>query len=172
MSSNGSDVTSEDSHSSEITFSEETQSRSQIAKSILKEKYGSQKLIKEGVPTWSDLLKSRISLSDFDILKVIGRGAFGEVMLVRKKDSKEVLALKKLIKKEMMKKKQILHVRAERDILAHSNNPVCNIIILLLLTIVLNNDFSIHSFINSILISSTNGVYVCNSDTSYHRYEW
>ncbi|KAG2392833.1 hypothetical protein C9374_011558 [Naegleria lovaniensis] len=123
MSSNGSDGTSEDSHSSEFTFSEETQSRSQIAKTILKEKYGSQKLIKEGVPTWTDLLKSRISLTDFDILKVIGRGAFGEVMLVRKKDSKEVLALKKLIKKEMMKKKQILHVRAERDILAHSNNP-------------------------------------------------
>jgi len=109
----------------DISVSEETQSRSQIAKSILKEKYGSQKLVKEGVPTWSDLLKSRISLSDFEILKVIGRGAFGEVMLARKKDSKEVLALKKLIKKEMMKKKQILHVRAERDILAHSNNPVC-----------------------------------------------
>ncbi|KAL9642760.1 hypothetical protein ABK040_009837 [Willaertia magna] len=103
--------------------SEETQNKAKIAKNIIKDKYASQKLLKEGMSNWRDLLKSRISLSDFDIIKVIGRGAFGEVMLVRKKETKEVLALKKLIKKEMMKKKQVLHVRAERDILVNSNNP-------------------------------------------------
>jgi hypothetical protein len=32
--------------------------------------------------------------------------------------------MKKLTKSEMLKKKQILHVRAERDILARSDNPV------------------------------------------------
>jgi serine/threonine protein kinase len=67
-----------------------------------------------------------MSIYDFSILKVIGKGAFGEVMLVKKKDTKELLAMKRLSKKDMLQKKQTLHVRAERDILARSNNPVCN----------------------------------------------
>ena len=67
-----------------------------------------------------------MSISDFTILKVIGKGAFGEVMLVRKKDTNELLAMKRLSKSDMLKKKQTLHVRAERDILARSNNPVCS----------------------------------------------
>jgi serine/threonine kinase 38 len=64
-----------------------------------------------------------MSIYDFSILKVIGKGAFGEVMLVKKKDTKELLAMKRLSKKDMLQKKQTLHVRAERDILARSNNP-------------------------------------------------
>lgn len=65
-----------------------------------------------------------MSLSDFSIIKVIGKGAFGEVLLVKKNDTGEVLAMKKLIKEEMLKKKQTVHVRQERDILAKSDNPV------------------------------------------------
>ncbi len=72
---------------------------------------------------YQKLLKSRMSINNFQILKVIGRGAFGEVMLVRKRDTQEVLAMKRLNKADMLKKKQTLHVRAERDILAQSNNP-------------------------------------------------
>ena len=40
--------------------------------------------------------------SDFDIVKVIGRGAFGEVQLVRHKPSKKVYAMKLLSKFEMV----------------------------------------------------------------------
>ena len=43
-----------------------------------------------------------ISLSDFTLLKVLGRGAFGKVMLVEKKDSKEIYALKSLRKEEII----------------------------------------------------------------------
>ena len=42
--------------------------------------------------------------TDFDMLKVIGRGAFGEVQLVRHKSTAEIFALKKLSKCEMLKR--------------------------------------------------------------------
>ncbi len=36
----------------------------------------------------------KVSLQDFVIRKVIGRGSFGKVFLVEKKDTKEVFAMK------------------------------------------------------------------------------
>ena len=40
--------------------------------------------------------------SDFTMIKVIGRGAFGEVQLVRHKTNKKVYAMKLLSKYEMV----------------------------------------------------------------------
>lgn len=62
--------------------------------------------------------------SNFTTIKVIGKGAFGEVKLVQRKSDGKIYALKSLIKSEMFKKDQLAHVRAERDILADSkDNP-------------------------------------------------
>lgn len=66
--------------------------------------------------------RKRLSVHDFQALAVIGRGAFGEVRLVRKKDSGEVFALKSLVKSAMVLKNQVGHVKAERDILASADN--------------------------------------------------
>lgn len=44
----------------------------------------------------------RMKASDFNIVKVIGRGAFGEVQLVRHKPSRRVYAMKLLSKFEMV----------------------------------------------------------------------
>lgn len=41
------------------------------------------------------------------MLTVIGRGAFGEVRVVRKKDTGEIYAMKKLKKSEMVKMGQV-----------------------------------------------------------------
>lgn len=46
----------------------------------------------------------KISPYDFDPLHIIGRGAFGEVWICRHKESGEVVAMKKMKKKEMLKK--------------------------------------------------------------------
>jgi len=43
-----------------------------------------------------------------------GRGAFGEVWVCRKKDTNQVYAMKIMRKKEMLKKNQVAHIRAER----------------------------------------------------------
>ncbi|XP_028414157.1 serine/threonine-protein kinase tricorner-like [Dendronephthya gigantea] len=69
------------------------------------------------------LKRSRLGVDDFDSLKVIGRGAFGEVRLVQKKDTGHVYAMKILRKADMLEKEQVAHVRAERDVLAEAENP-------------------------------------------------
>ncbi|CAN0396400.1 unnamed protein product, partial [Ectocarpus fasciculatus] len=66
--------------------------------------------------------RKRLSTDDFNSLAIIGRGAFGEVRLVRKKDTGVVWALKSMTKDAMVVKNQVGHVQAERDILAASDN--------------------------------------------------
>ncbi|KAJ3721190.1 kinase-like protein [Lentinula raphanica] len=69
------------------------------------------------------LRRTKIKLSDFMTVKVIGKGAFGEVRLVQKLDTGKVYAMKTLQKSEMLKRDQLAHVRAERDVLAESTSP-------------------------------------------------
>lgn len=68
------------------------------------------------------LRRTKIKLSDFRTVKVIGKGAFGEVRLVQKVDTGKVYAMKSLQKAEMLKRDQLAHVRAERDVLAESTS--------------------------------------------------
>lgn len=67
--------------------------------------------------------RRRLTVDDFQVLVIIGRGAFGEVLLCRKKDTQEIVAMKKLKKTEMLGKHQELHCRAERNVLATADNP-------------------------------------------------
>lgn len=69
------------------------------------------------------LRRTKLSLEDFATVKVIGKGAFGEVRLVQKKDTGKIYAMKTLLKTEMYKKDQLAHVKAERDVLAGSDSP-------------------------------------------------
>ncbi|KXN89613.1 Serine/threonine-protein kinase CBK1 [Leucoagaricus sp. SymC.cos] len=69
------------------------------------------------------LRRTKIRAHDFDTVKVIGKGAFGEVRLVQKTDTGKIYAMKVLKKDEMLKKDQLAHVRAERDVLAESTSP-------------------------------------------------
>lgn len=67
--------------------------------------------------------QKKLGHSDFEKLTIIGRGAFGEVRVCRKKDDKQVYAMKVMKKSEMLKKNQVAHIRAERDVLALADNP-------------------------------------------------
>lgn len=66
--------------------------------------------------------RRRVNIFDYESIAIIGRGAFGEVRVVRHKTSGEIFALKKMNKSEMLKKNQTNHVRAERNILALAKN--------------------------------------------------
>ncbi|KFY69393.1 hypothetical protein V496_00278 [Pseudogymnoascus sp. VKM F-4515 (FW-2607)] len=68
-------------------------------------------------------LRTRDKPDNYKILKIIGKGAFGEVKLVQKKQDGRIYSMKSLVKTEMFKKDQLAHVRAERDILAESDSP-------------------------------------------------
>lgn len=67
--------------------------------------------------------RKKITIFEYEPLDIIGRGAFGEVRICRHKSSGEVVAIKKLKKKEMLMKNQITHVRAEKDILSNADIP-------------------------------------------------
>ncbi|KAG0359914.1 kinase-like domain-containing protein [Gamsiella multidivaricata] len=69
------------------------------------------------------LRRTRLGLDDFVTVKVIGKGAFGEVRLVQKLNSGKIYAMKTLRKADMFKKDQLAHVKAERDVLAESESP-------------------------------------------------
>ncbi|KAF2667660.1 serine/threonine-protein kinase cot-1 [Microthyrium microscopicum] len=68
-------------------------------------------------------LRTKERVENFQVLKIIGKGAFGEVKLVQRKNDGKIYALKSLIKSEMFKKDQLAHVRSERDILAEADSP-------------------------------------------------
>lgn len=53
------------------------------------------------------LRRTRLGLDDFRTVKVIGKGAFGEVRLVQKVDTGKIYAMKTLRKAEMFKKDQV-----------------------------------------------------------------
>jgi len=57
---------------------------------------------------------------DFQILKLIGKGTFGQVFQVRKKDTQRIYAMKVLSKKIIVQKKEVAHTVGERNILVRT----------------------------------------------------
>ncbi|BFZ53820.1 Serine/threonine-protein kinase [Savitreella phatthalungensis] len=57
---------------------------------------------------------------DFEILKLIGKGTFGQVYQVVKRDTKRVYAMKVLSKKVIVQKKEVAHTVGERNILVRT----------------------------------------------------
>ena len=64
-----------------------------------------------------NLMKGQVSIDDFSLLKCLGRGGFGRVMLVEKKSSKLLYAMKIIKKQVVVEKKQIEHIQTEKHIL-------------------------------------------------------
>lgn len=67
------------------------------------------------------LRELRLTRNDFDLVKVIGRGAFGEVAFVRMKHTDNIYAMKILNKWEILKRAETACYREERDVLVHGN---------------------------------------------------
>eukprot|EP01127_Copromyxa_protea_P007271 TRINITY_DN17198_c0_g1_i1.p1 TRINITY_DN17198_c0_g1~~TRINITY_DN17198_c0_g1_i1.p1 ORF type:complete len:479 (-),score=114.93 TRINITY_DN17198_c0_g1_i1:30-1466(-) len=65
----------------------------------------------------------KVSVDDFETLKVIGRGGFGRVLLVRKKDNRKVYAMKVLKKSMIAARGEVEHTRTEKSVLAKVDHP-------------------------------------------------
>uniref|UniRef100_A0A4W4EMI6 non-specific serine/threonine protein kinase n=1 Tax=Electrophorus electricus TaxID=8005 RepID=A0A4W4EMI6_ELEEL len=73
-------------------------------------------------PFTSKVKQMRLHKEDFEILKVIGRGAFGEVAVVKVKNADKVFAMKILNKWEMLKRAETACFREERDVLVNGDS--------------------------------------------------
>jgi protein-serine/threonine kinase len=65
----------------------------------------------------------QVVLDDFELMKVIGKGSYGKVMLVKKKGDTEVYAMKMLRKDNVVKRNQVEHTKAERNVLETATHP-------------------------------------------------
>lgn len=67
--------------------------------------------------------QDRLTIDDFELLKVVGKGSFGKVMQVQKKDTFRIYALKTIRKAHIISRSEVAHTLAERSVLAQINNP-------------------------------------------------
>ena len=66
-------------------------------------------------------MRKKLSIREFEPLSIIGKGAFGEVRVCRQKETGDIVAIKKMRKKDMITKNQLMHIRTEKEILTADN---------------------------------------------------
>ncbi|TKX27261.1 serine/threonine-protein kinase-3 [Elsinoe australis] len=64
-----------------------------------------------------------LKIEDFELLKVVGKGSFGKVMQVQKRDTHRIYALKTIRKAHIISRSEVAHTLAERSVLSQINNP-------------------------------------------------
>ena len=64
-----------------------------------------------------DTERATATIEDFDLLKVIGKGSFGKVYLARYRQSGKHYAVKVLQKSAILKRNEVKHIMAERNVL-------------------------------------------------------
>ena len=70
------------------------------------------------------LIRKKMSVDDFEIIKLIGRGGFGEVNICRYKGTNKIYAMKKITFERLKYKNGLLHVQTEKDILSLNNDNI------------------------------------------------
>lgn len=72
----------------------------------------------------NELVKdAKVQFDSFEVLKILGSGAFGKVFLVRKKDNNRVYAMKALKKRNLIIKKQLKYAVTEANVLKQCQHP-------------------------------------------------
>ena len=67
--------------------------------------------------------RKKQTIRDYESIKIIGRGAFGEVHVCRVIKTGEIVAIKKIRKAELIKKNQIIHIRNEQLFMSKVKSP-------------------------------------------------
>lgn len=77
---------------------------------------------KSGGPRSLGPREKELTVKDFNLIRCIGRGAFGEIFICSKNGDQthQIYALKRLRKSEMLKRRQVINVRSEKDVLAEA----------------------------------------------------
>ncbi|XP_037943575.1 serine/threonine-protein kinase Warts-like [Teleopsis dalmanni] len=111
------------------SYKQRTFRKNQLEKEMIKIGLSTQtqvemrKMLNQKESNYIRLKRAKMDKSMFVKIKHIGVGAFGEVSLVKKIDTTNHLyAMKTLRKADVLKRNQVAHVKAERDILAEADN--------------------------------------------------
>uniref|UniRef100_A0A8C4QI35 non-specific serine/threonine protein kinase n=1 Tax=Eptatretus burgeri TaxID=7764 RepID=A0A8C4QI35_EPTBU len=67
--------------------------------------------------------RSRVTMNDFDYLKLLGKGTFGKVILVREKATGQYYAMKILKKEVIVAKDEVAHTLTENRVLQSTKHP-------------------------------------------------
>jgi len=67
--------------------------------------------------------KKKVTLDNFEFLKVLGKGTFGKVILCREKGSAQLYAIKVLRKDVIIAKDEVTHTQTENRVLQRTNHP-------------------------------------------------
>uniref|UniRef100_A0A915KYD2 non-specific serine/threonine protein kinase n=1 Tax=Romanomermis culicivorax TaxID=13658 RepID=A0A915KYD2_ROMCU len=89
----------------------------ECSSSTLRKEKNIAEFVESAKPVVNKAKALRLSRDDFEVLKVIGRGAFGEVAVVRMKQTGYIYAMKILNKWEMLKRADTACFKEERDVL-------------------------------------------------------
>lgn len=71
----------------------------------------------------NEITQNAVGLEDFEVLKIVGQGAFAKVYQVRKVGSSEIFAMKVMRKDKIMEKNHAEYMKSERDILTNVDHP-------------------------------------------------
>lgn len=63
------------------------------------------------------------TLDDFQLVKVLGKGSYGKVMLVKHANTGQTYAMKMLRKENVLKRNQVEHTKSERNVLERVTHP-------------------------------------------------
>lgn len=72
-------------------------------------------------PVVNKIRACRVRRDDFELQKVIGRGAFGQVSVVKMRNTSKFYALKQLNKWYLLKRSDSVNFREERDVLVFAD---------------------------------------------------
>ena len=67
--------------------------------------------------------KKATQFEDFEILRLVGKGGYGKVHQVRKKDSNEIYAMKVLRKEFLIRTNNVTYTMTERNIMRNVHHP-------------------------------------------------
>lgn len=91
--------------------------------SIAEDELLTEKFSVQGTSTGKISGRKKVTLENFEFLKVLGKGTFGKVILCREKTTAKLFAIKILKKEVIVQKDEVAHTMAENRVLKRTNHP-------------------------------------------------
>ncbi|KAF5294018.1 hypothetical protein FQA39_LY13572 [Lamprigera yunnana] len=82
-----------------------------------------EKFSRQGTSNSKSSGKRKVTLENFEFLKVLGKGTFGKVILCREKATRRLFAIKILKKEVIIQKDEVAHTLTENRVLRSTNHP-------------------------------------------------